>query len=303
MSLSDFIAQGKDPSVNFLFKPLLITGFARFIHNENVDFNGSLPMHSPLGVSPQYFHASNVRVLVVDDNAINRKVAEGFLRTFDIHVDEASSGAEALEKAATTVYDLVLMDHVMPEMDGLETTRLLRGQKEYVDTPIIMLTANASSEYTALYKSAGITDILHKPIEFALFVDCMQKWVKKDVPADSKEGPWIASLDREKALEYTGSEKNLAVILKVFVRSAPKLLAALEQAHEESDRSAYRIAAHSLISVSANIGGIALSAKARELEQAILSEKDETAERVYPEVRDRFAELISDVKNYTEGTR
>lgn len=319
LSLSDFIGKGKDPAVSFLFKPLLITGFDSFIRDEYVDFSTSVPMLNTLGVNPQYFHAANTRVLVVDDNAINRKVAEGFLRTFDIQVDEAASGREALEQASRTVYDLVLMDHVMPEMDGVETSRRLRGQDGYENVPIIILTANTSGEHENIYRAAGINDILHKPIEFSLFVNCMQKWIRSKpaeaVPPDEPElpffeeetgqddstpedPPWIPMLDHDKAVEYTGSEKNLSLILKVFARSAPKLLDALEQTHAGNDRAAYRTAAHSLISAVANIGGIELSARFRELEQAILHEKDVEAEAVYPGVRDSLAELIDAVRQY-----
>lgn len=319
LSLSDFIGRGKDPAVSFLFKPLLITGFDSFIRDEYVDFSTSVPMLNTLGVSPQYFHAANSHVLVVDDNAINRKVAEGFLRTFDIHVDEAASGHEALERASKTAYDLVLMDHVMPEMNGVETARRLRGQDGYEEVPIIMLTANTSGEHEKEYRAAGINDILHKPIEFSLFVNCMQKWIKNKPPepersaepelpfyedapdedeADSAEPAWIPELDREKAIEYTGSEKNLSLILKVFARSAPKLLDALEQTHSGNDRAAYRTAAHSLISAVANIGGIELSARFRELEQAILHEKDSEAEALYPDIRDSLARLIDAVRHY-----
>ncbi len=319
LSLSDFIGRGKDPAVSFLFKPLLITGFDLFIRDEYVDFSTSVPMLNTLGISPQYFHAENTRVLVVDDNTINRKVAEGFLRTFDIRVDEAASGREALEMASINNYDLILMDHVMPEMNGVETTRRLRGQDGYEDIPIIMLTANTTGEHETEYRAAGINDILHKPIEFNLFVSCMQKWIKSkpantvlqhepELPFDDEktgsenaapETPsWIPSLDREKAIEYTGSEKNLSLILKVFARSAPKLLDALEAAQRGTDRAAYRTAAHSLISAVANIGGTELSARFRELEQAILHERNAEADALYPDIRDSLAALIDAVQHY-----
>jgi len=214
------------------------------------------------------------------------------------------------------------MDHVMPEINGVETVSRLRGQDGYEDIPIIMLTANTSGEHADMYRSVKVNDILHKPIEFSLFVACMQKWLKtqpadqvspympelpfaepadKQAVADKQAGgdkPWIPSLDREKAVEYTGSEKNLAIILKVFARSSPKLLDALEKTHDGSDRSAYRTAAHSLISVVGNIGGTELSARFRELEQAILHEKDAVAAELYPGIRDDLARLIDDVREY-----
>ena len=92
------------------------------------------------------FVAPNARILVVDDNAMNISVVEGLLKSTQIQVDKASGGLEALEKCENTYYDLILMDHMMPNIDGIETLHRLKAiDGPNVDTPVIVLTANAVS--------------------------------------------------------------------------------------------------------------------------------------------------------------
>jgi PAS domain S-box-containing protein len=105
------------------------------------------------------------RVLVVDDNAVNLTVAAGLLRRYGITVDTASGGEEALEKAGKTNYDIIFMDHMMPGMDGLDTTKAIRA----LDSPrsrvvIIALTANAVVGFQELFLKAGMNGFLSKPI-------------------------------------------------------------------------------------------------------------------------------------------
>ena len=354
LDMTDFIGKGKVPSIDFLFKPLVISSFARFLHGERVDFSTSLPLISSLGMSPMYFHANTVSVLVVDDNAINRKVAEGFLQTLDIHVDEAESGMEALRKAGANQYDLVLMDHMMPEMDGIEAAQKLRLIPGYQNVPIIALTANVNSSYIEMYRDAGFNDFLCKPVEFNAFVSCLKKWIPKSkqseianerqsvygsvsdtadsgvdspsaVPvnadlsgtgtgsavvaksaiakdlAKENETGWIPGLDKETGIGFTGSLKNLEMILKVFIRSGPKMLEQLESGRRSGNFAQFRTAAHSLISSCANIGGTAISAQARELEQAIIAGKTDDMDRLYLSVHDALEKLIEAVVEHAKA--
>lgn len=331
LSMIDFVGKGKVPSINLLFKPLVIPSFARFIKGENVDFSTSVPMVNSFGFTPISFRDGAIAVLIVDDSQVNRKVAEGFLQTLGIVSDEAEGGAEALKKACARRYDLVLMDHMMPGMDGLETTRRLREIPGYAEVPIIALTANTGATYLETYRKAGLDDSLCKPIEFNAFVACLKKWlsgsqgghdVERGAPADSvnepsgpealaaepgttpgAEGereavdsiPWIAGLDREEGIEYTGSESNLEMILKVFYRTGPKMLEQLESGRRSGAFAQFRAAAHSLISSIANIGGTSLSAQARELEEAIIGGKVDEIDRLYPVVHEALERMIADV--------
>jgi len=118
------------------------------------------------------------RVLLVDDTMINLKVASHLLKRYEITVDTATSGAEAIRMVQNTDYDLVFMDHMMPEMDGVEATKHIRelGDK-YKDLVIIALTANALSEAKEMFLREGMQDFLAKPIEIKLLDELLNRWL------------------------------------------------------------------------------------------------------------------------------
>ncbi len=114
------------------------------------------------------FKARSARVLVVDDNRVNRRVFKNLLKETQMQIDEAASGKEALEMVAKTHYDLVFMDHMMPEMDGVETWHAMRemdlSASGNTSTPVVMLTANALVGAEEKYLQDGFSGFLPKPI-------------------------------------------------------------------------------------------------------------------------------------------
>jgi signal transduction histidine kinase len=136
------------------------------------------------GVLPEEvkeFSASGARVLVVDDIEINLDVVEAMLVSFDIRVDPVKTGEEALKLIQDRVYDLVFMDHMMPEMDGIETTRRIRALGgKFEDIPIIALTANVINGAELMFLENQFNDLLGKPIEFASLNACLRKWLPPD---------------------------------------------------------------------------------------------------------------------------
>ena len=113
------------------------------------------------------FEAPDAHVLIVDDNTANLMVEKKLLRSTRVSVDTAESGKEALELTLINHYDAIFMDHMMPEMDGIEALRLIREQSggRCVATPVVVLTANVGSENQALYKNAGFDAYLVKPVD------------------------------------------------------------------------------------------------------------------------------------------
>lgn len=120
----------------------------------------------------------NAKVLLVDDTAINLKVASGLLKKYEVQIDTAESGMEAIRMVQEKDYDLVFMDHMMPVMDGVETTKRIRelGEK-YASLTIIALTANALSDAKEMFVKEGLQDFLAKPIEMKELNDIMTKWL------------------------------------------------------------------------------------------------------------------------------
>jgi len=123
------------------------------------------------------FTAPNAKVLVVDDNEVNLAVAEGLLFPYNMQVDICLSGIEAIEMIKNNNYDLVFMDHMMPEMDGVETTKCIR---EFDKTlPIVALTANAVSGMKEMFLENGFNDFLSKPIDTIKLNSILGKWIHK----------------------------------------------------------------------------------------------------------------------------
>ena len=123
--------------------------------------------HSGKGI-PEYsemFHAPDARILVVDDTDINLLVMRNLLKKTQIQIDTASSGSEALALNSSNTYDALFIDHMMPDMDGLETLKELRGSGHNLNAPAIALTANAISGAREMYIEAGFDGYLSKPVE------------------------------------------------------------------------------------------------------------------------------------------
>jgi signal transduction histidine kinase/ActR/RegA family two-component response regulator len=121
------------------------------------------------------FSASHLKVLVVDDNEINLVVAEAVLEMFDINPDTAQTGNEAIRMTQHKDYDVIFMDHMMPGMDGVETTKQLRAKGgRLAAMPIIALTANVVNDAQSFYLQNGFTGFLAKPIELGALSKCIK---------------------------------------------------------------------------------------------------------------------------------
>jgi CheY-like chemotaxis protein len=130
------------------------------------------------------FTAPEARVLIVDDIITNLKVAQGLLLPYKMQVDLCKSGRMAIEAIKANKYDLIFMDHKMPEMDGIEATAIIRalGKEEpyYRDLPIIVLTANAISGTRELFLENGFNDYVSKPIDTVKLSVVLERWLPKE---------------------------------------------------------------------------------------------------------------------------
>lgn len=129
----------------------------------------------------QYLYAPNAHVLVVDDNQMNRKVALALLKRSEMKVDLAESGEQCLSMLKTQSYDIVLLDQMMPGMDGIETLGQIRNQNLLPDgIPVIVMTAHAISGAREQYLEAGFDDYVSKPIDSAVLEETLIRWLPKD---------------------------------------------------------------------------------------------------------------------------
>ena len=131
-------------------------------------------------VEEKIFYAPDASVLVVDDKEINLIVIEALLKRTGVKMEFAGGGNECFEKSKNKKYDLILMDHMMPEPDGVQTLHMIKGDNENKNksTPVIVLTANAISGAAEEYLKEGFTDYLSKPVEYQKLEAMLEKYIK-----------------------------------------------------------------------------------------------------------------------------
>jgi CheY-like chemotaxis protein len=198
------------------------------------------------------------RILVVDDNATNLKVAQALLGPF--RTDAAESGAQAIAMAKAKRYDLILMDYMMPEMDGAATTRRLRELG--VDAPVIGLTAGEDAGTWALLRQAGMDDIMLKPIEAEEMEEKLRRWL----PA-GQALPEIEGIDASEGIRHTGSFGMFVRLLGSFYKLIDLKADKIEGSLAAGRLGDITIDAHSLKNTARLIGATALSERFGRLER------------------------------------
>ena len=119
-----------------------------------------------------------IKILIVDDVKVNLMVAKGMMKKYGMQIDLAMSGKEAIEMVQKKDYDIIFMEHMMPEMDGIDTTKNIRALGEqYQKLVIVALTANAVGEAKEMFLEQGLQDFLAKPIEAKELDDVLNRWL------------------------------------------------------------------------------------------------------------------------------
>jgi PAS domain S-box-containing protein len=209
------------------------------------------------------------RILIVEDNAVNQRVATRTLERLGYRADVAANGREALAATAQIAYDLVLMDCHMPEMDGFSATAALRAREgERRHTPIIALTANALAGERERCLAAGMDDYLTKPLTRDGLAAALDRWLPPRPPAPPPPEP---PFDREAFAGVLGgppeADPGLAVeLIDLFLLHAPETLAALERSLADAQLVAVHLHAHTLKGSAANLGLRALRQRCAEIE-------------------------------------
>jgi CheY-like chemotaxis protein len=259
----------------------------------------------------------DAKVLVVDDNEINLTVALGFLSKHGIKGETASRGEQAVELAGRKKYDLIFMDHMMPGMDGVEATQLIRGLGDgHGGVPIVALSANAVSGAKESFIGSGMDDFLSKPIAAAELNRMLIKWLPSAKqlgfadPSQPEKGPdpflelfaelaHLKGLDSALGLSRVDGNKSVYVsVLRQFCKGLDKSVAAIRAALKALDWKNYSIEAHALKTVFANIGVLSLSHWALTLEMA--AKADDPAQCL--EETDPFCQAMEQFRTSLMGT-
>lgn len=231
-------------------------------------------------------YAPKAALLVVDDNEMNLKVAESLLGLFGITPDLARSGEEAVELIKQKDYMIVLLDHMMPGLDGVETLKLLRDERLLPEeTKVIALSANAISGAKESYLAAGFDGYLSKPIDIAALEQALMRYLPEecimkktedssgDNGSESSLPEWLSTLpediDTARGLNSCMNDAEFyRSLLEDFAGSAAGTAEKLGSFLEQNDLDNYRILVHSLKSSSKTVGAMRLSAAAEKLEAA-----------------------------------
>ena len=222
------------------------------------------------------FTAPEAHILVVDDNAINRNVFIGLLKQIKINIDEADSGKACLEKVKEKHYDLIFLDYMMPEMNGVETLHHMREMSDYPcsDSPVIALTANAIQGAREMYLKEGFSEYLAKPIQPEKLEKMIMAMLPEELVIHQEETivskpqiiamPEVEGIDWQIALQHCSNQETLMATVFDFYTTMEA-----EADYFEN----YRIKVHSMKSSAALIGAIKLSEDAKELENAARNAK------------------------------
>jgi len=228
------------------------------------------------------------RILVVDDNAANLYIAKKILEPYKLLIDAASSGKEALLKVKENEYDLIFMDHMMPEMDGVETTRAIRNMEPAYcqEVPIVALTANAVYGARKELLESGFTDYVAKPIEVKHLESVLKRYLgdieKNEETADNPAQTSVAieGIDVKHAMEKMHLEESVYLsILKTYYVDLPGTLNRIVEAKKAGDIRQFIVDVHAVKSTSASIGALELSELAKQLEFAGKEENLEFIDR------------------------
>ena len=216
------------------------------------------------------------KILVVDDNATNLLIAKNLLDPYKLIVDTASSGKEALTKAGDNQYDLIFMDHMMPEMDGVETTRILREMDAAYckEVPVVALTANAVYGARKELLESGFCDYVAKPIDVKQLEEVLKKYLDIKSKDNTKSEKACVSIEIEgidaaySMKRFRMNEDTYLGILKTYHMDLPASIKRVISAKLKGDVENFVIDAHGIKSTSASIGAMELSELAKQMEYA-----------------------------------
>ncbi len=245
----------------------------------------SIPIDSTLGLRLP------LRILLAEDNVINQKVALLLLQRAGYRADIAANGQEVLDAVATKAYDLILMDVQMPEMDGLEATRHLRGPGPWLGKPrIVAVTADVMQEGKEACIAAGMDDFMAKPIRVHELMRLLERSAVQQAKERASEEAWLPgteaqlvavddmTLDEEafaaiRSVCALEGDDTLGLLVTEFLADSRKILADLLDLLDQGDLSTMERLAHTLKGTAGTFGAKGLSRQMADIEQAIRERK------------------------------
>ena len=255
-------------------------------------------------------------ILVVDDNKMNIEVVKGLLKDTLIHIKEAFSGREMLDMITHNHYDIIFLDHMMPEMDGIETLEKSHDLpvNKCSDSPVIALTANAIKGAKKEYIDAGFTDYLSKPIKRDEMLGMILQYlpegmVTKSPKAASKpaiqEPTYLKAadvlsidyIDKKSAMKYCNNDESFyEMICGIYVEDHDDNVSKIIEQYEKADWKEYGVLLHALKSNSRNIGADNLSELSKQMEYASNEKNEDFIRKHHEEVLEAYEKVVNKLK-------
>jgi len=275
------------------------TAIGEFIPQQNLSSNDNVRIY-----------AKDARILIVDDMEVNLRVIKGLLKSTGITVDTALCGQECLLKARENVYDIIFLDHMMPDMDGFETFDALKNDNtnKNKSTPVIMLTANAIAGAKEEYLLHGFTNYLSKPVMLQELIETLVKYLPKEyvsfrevknkvINKKQKEGlsDRFDFLDVKSGLLYNGSDEEIYIAtITDYLNVNNK--DEIAKSFESEDYKKYSIYTHSLKSSSLSIGAMDLYEKAQSHENAAKSNDIDFVKLNYEDLMATYEDVLNRIR-------
>ena len=263
------------------------------------------------------FIAPDADILVVDDNAVNRKVFRSLLKDTRMRIDEADSGEECLKKVVNKKYDLIFLDHMMPGMDGIETFHAFPEQQGNVnlETPVIALTANAVNGAKEMFLQNGFDDFFAKPIVYEKLEKLLRKYLtqnkiiegavmqsEEQIRKETEETiqiqqrlETVSELNLEYAYLHNKDPEDLLAVIETFVQMSgtdAATLDAFEKNISDGDNlRQYRVKVHAMKTSAAMIGALTVSSVAKLLEYAARDQKTDVIKTMHPIFMEQWKDL------------
>lgn len=240
-----------------------------------------------------------IRILLVDDNRVNRKLLAAVLEADGYRVDEAGSGREAVEGVRLLPYDLVLMDIQMADMDGLVAAaaiRALGGRQGEV--PIVAISGDVEGDVAERCVAAGMNGHLAKPVSPARLIQAVEQWARgraspTDGAASGSTNAAAATDGRLGGLAADLAADTLEPIIDEFIGGSTVRMAEMERGAAAGDLAGIRRIAHDLSGSAANLGFMELSRVARSVESACIDATLDPVRRLVPETRAAFQQVLA----------
>ena len=299
-----------------LTKPLYSLNFCQLLNGEEF-------VKQTVETEQYQFLASEAKILLVDDNDMNLKVAKGLLASFKIHIDVAKNGKEAIQKVLANQYHIVFMDHMMPVMDGVEATKAIRKLQggAYKELPIVALSANATSEAREMFLKEQMSDFVAKPIRMKEITECLLRWLPEEIVQYEKNDslsaeaevkdvqgddglPVINGLNVAEGIKNCGSVELFYELLSDFYKLIDIKSEKVENCLKEGLIRDYTIEVHALKSMARMIGALELSEQFYQMEMLGNAGETELIEKRTPDILGlyrSYKEVLKDhIKNGPE---